>query len=130
MAVALVRPSRPSPLVQSAESYVREAETLRALAHPKRLMLISLIRDEGESVTELAATLGLTLPNVSQHLRVLRDRGVVRAERVGQAVRYRLTNPAFRNCCTLVRQVIEEEDRRHEADLRRALVPREIASVV
>lgn len=101
----------------SVEPFEYEAATLRALAHPKRLMLLSRLPPEGESVTSLAASLGLSLPNVSQHLRVLRDHGIVRAERTGQEVRYRLSNPAFRDCCALVRQVIVDESRRKNAEL-------------
>ncbi len=107
------RPSR-----SSLEVLQLEADTIRALAHPKRLMLLGELGTEGASVSELAAALGLPLPNVSQHLRILRDRGIVRAERFGQVVRYRVTSPAFQECCTTVRRLILRETERREAELR------------
>ena len=109
-------PGRPTLL--SDEAFALEAETLRALSHPKRLMLLQLLGDRSLSVSTLAEALHLSLPNASQHLRVLRDRGIVRAERVGQGVRYRVTNPDFLACCTRVRQVLVEEMRRREIQLR------------
>lgn len=93
-----------------------EAETLRALAHPKRLLMLHLLGVRGMSVTALASALDLSLPNASQHLRVLRDRGIVRAERVGHGVRYRVANPTFLRCCARVREVlVEEVQRRSDA---------------
>lgn len=112
--------SAPRPVVElspSADAFELEADTLRALAHPKRLMILNRLGTQAQSVTALASALGMSLPNASQHLRVLKDRGIVRAERNGQVVVYRLANPAFFTCCTLVRQVIVEESRRREAGL-------------
>ena len=103
-----------------AEAFELEADTLRALAHPKRLMILSRLGSLPRSVTELADALDMSLPNASQHLRVLRDRGIVRAERTGHVVRYRLSNPAFHRCCIQVRQAIVEEARRREAEFRSA----------
>lgn len=97
-----------------------EAGTLRALAHPRRLMILSELGDQARSVSDLANAVGISLQNASQHLRVLRDRGVVESERVGQLVRYRLASPAFQTCCALVRQVIVDGMRRREEELDRA----------
>ena len=108
------RPDRAS----SPTAFEREAEALRALAHPKRLMIVSRLGERSESVTDLAEALRLSLPNASQHLRVLRDCGIVRSERIGQVVRYRLSNPAIRNCCALVRQLVVDEAARRGEELR------------
>lgn len=107
----------------SLEAFELEAETLRALAHPKRLRLLSILGENGASVTELSQALELPLPNVSQHLRVLRDRGIVRAERSGQLVRYRIADPAFLSCCALVRQLIVAEAERRNAEFRTEPAP-------
>ena len=108
---------RPSPGGTPQRAFELEADALRALAHPKRLMILSRLHEGGESVTELAEALEMSLPNASQHLRVLRERGFVRAERVGQVVRYRLSNPAIRTCCALVRGIVVEESRRRTEGL-------------
>ncbi len=108
------------PLLAGRDTFEIEADTLRALANPKRLMILSQLTREGRSVSDLATVVGISLPNASQHLRVLRDRGVVEAERVGQVVRYRLTSPEFQTCCALVRQTILEGMRRRQDELRAA----------
>ncbi|MGI0133090.1 MAG: ArsR/SmtB family transcription factor [Thermoplasmata archaeon] len=110
----------------SDEAFELEAETLRALAHPKRLMILHLLGDSSLTVTALAGALHLSLPNASQHLRILRDRGIVRSERVGQGVRYRVANPAIRTCCRRVREILVDQVRRHGVELHTA-APRAVA---
>ncbi len=100
-ATQLAAPFRPA-----IDMFEAEADTLRAMAHPKRLMILSQLGARGRSVSELASVVGISLPNASQHLRVLRDRGIVQSERIGQVVKYRLTSPEFQACCARVRQVI------------------------
>src|ERR1700757_210128 len=51
--------------------------TLRALAEPNRLQIVELLRDGPQSVGEMVDRLGLTQPQVSKHLRVLNDAGMV-----------------------------------------------------
>lgn len=106
----------------SPAAFEVEANTLRAMAHPKRLMILSQLGDDGRSVSELAHAVGISLQNASQHLRVLRDRGVVVAERAGHEVKYRLASPEFQTCCALVREVAIEGMRRREAELDRSSV--------
>jgi ArsR family transcriptional regulator len=102
----------------SREAFELEAATIRVLANPTRLMIMTLLGDGPRTVGELSRALGLTMPNVSQHLRMMRDRRIVRATRTGRAVRYALTNPTFSKCCALVREVIVEEAHREERKLR------------
>jgi DNA-binding transcriptional ArsR family regulator len=68
------------------------AEVFKALSDPTRLRLIKLVRDHrGElCVTALARRLGVTQSAVSQHLRVLRQAGLVRGVRHGYRVHYSL----------------------------------------
>jgi ArsR family transcriptional regulator len=58
-------------------------------------------------VGRLAAAIGASQPNVSQHLAVLRSAGIVEAERDGREVRYRLTDPDVLLACDLMRAVLE-----------------------
>lgn len=84
------------------------APFLAALADPTRLRLIQLLsRQPAERalcVNALAVRLGVSQPAVSQHLRVLRNLGLVRADRRGRRVHYVLDRPRFREW----RQVVEE----------------------
>lgn len=71
---------------------LRRAEALlKSVAHVGRIRIVQDIQRHGSRcVHELVEDLGLRQPMVSQHLRVLRDAGVVGGEREGQEVRYRL----------------------------------------
>jgi DNA-binding transcriptional ArsR family regulator len=57
---------------------------LRALAEPHRRAIVRMVRDEPKSVNEIAEHFDITQQAISQHLKVLRDSGLVRVERDGQ----------------------------------------------
>ena len=97
-----------------------EADRIRVLANPKRLMIVSVLGEGPATVSQLADRLALSLQNISQHLRVMRDRNLVRSERAGREVRYALTSPVFSECCALVRTAILEETRLRRAEVGRA----------
>ena len=84
-----------------------QAEFLRTLAHPRRLQILHRLADGPTGVACLAAELGISQPNASQHLAVLRSAGVVEAERDGREVRYRLADPEVIVACGIVRGVLE-----------------------
>ena len=92
-----------------------EADLIRVLANPKRLMIVSLLGPGPLTVTEIARRLNLSLQNTSQHLRLMRDRTIVRAQRDGREVRYALTSPVFSEACRLVRQALLAEARARPA---------------
>ena len=89
----------------------RTSARLKALGHPTRLRILCLLQREGSCVQELEQKLDLRQSNVSQHLRILRDLGLVRMERNGQTVCYSLNNE-------LVRPILEtlESNDREAAD--------------
>jgi len=72
----------------------REAasELLRALASPTRIGIVLSLRTGFKCVHELVGELGLSQPLVSQHLRVLKDAGVVRGRRNGREIMYELVD--------------------------------------
>lgn len=86
--------------------FERQARFCQALTEPKRLAIIHLLRDRERTVNELAGTLGVRQPNVSQHLMVLRDLGVVTGRREANQVFYGLAHPAIGQACDLVQQVL------------------------
>jgi ArsR family transcriptional regulator len=67
-------------------------ELLRALAAPVRIAVVLQLRTSPRCVHELVDALGVTQPLISQHLRVLKAAGVVRGERRGREVVYRLVD--------------------------------------
>jgi len=86
---------------------ILQAEVLKVLASPRRLEILHRLADEPKEVGRLAAELGLSQPNVSQHLAVMRAAGVVEAERDGREVRYRLVDPDVIVACDVMRGVLE-----------------------
>jgi ArsR family transcriptional regulator, zinc-responsive transcriptional repressor len=67
-------------------------DLLRALAAPVRIAIVLALREEDRCVHELVDALGVAQPLISQHLRVLKAAGVVRGERHGREVVYRLVD--------------------------------------
>src|SRR5262245_54844946 len=71
------------------------AQMLRLLAEPDRLLIIQSLREGPKNVGDIAATTKQKMANVSHHLKVLREGGVVESEREGRYVRYRLSPSAY-----------------------------------
>lgn len=84
-----------------------QAEVLRTLASPRRLEILHRLAVGPCEVGRLAEELGLSQPNVSQHLAVLRSSGLVEADRDGREVRYRLVDPDVMVACGIMRGVLE-----------------------
>ena len=98
--------ARDAPFDEAA--FALHAELCKVLTDPKRLMLIDALRHDERCVGELAATIGMSLPNASQHLSVLRHAGLVAARREGTTVFYRLVEPRIADACDLVHQIIAD----------------------
>ncbi len=69
------------------------AQVAHALAHPVRLQILEALADGAAYVMDLTTALGRRQANISQHLAVLREAGLVQAEREGMTVRYTLRSP-------------------------------------
>ena len=79
--------------VQTTEATrTRAAAIARALADPKRLCVVERLADGERSVSELSRDVGCQVPNMSQHLTVLRTAGLVASRREGSTVFYRLVD--------------------------------------
>lgn len=92
----------------SLEVVALHARLCQALADPKRLLLIYALADGPRTVGELCAELDLAQTNVSQHLAILRDRGVVTASRAGANVTYRLRGTQVVEALNLLRDYMRE----------------------
>jgi ArsR family transcriptional regulator len=88
------------------EVYTLQAEVLKTLSNPRRLEIIHLLADGPREVSRLAEEMGISQPNVSQHLALMRAAGVVEAERYGREVRYRLSDPEIIVACETMRGVL------------------------
>jgi DNA-binding transcriptional ArsR family regulator len=92
------------------------ADLCSALADPTRLLLLYALSNEPRNVTEL--TMDLTVPqsNVSRHLKVLRDGGLVKATRQGPTVQYELTDHRVIEALDLLRSILRDRIQ-HSASL-------------
>ena len=80
------------PAVRTSRTLAAAGDLLRALAAPVRIAVVLQLRDAPRCVHDLVDALDLPQPLVSQHLRVLKEAGVVRGERRGREVVYSLVD--------------------------------------
>jgi ArsR family transcriptional regulator len=88
------------------ELYRMQAEIAKVLANPTRLRILSLIGDGEAPNGALLEALGVSKPNLSQHLAILRRAGVVSVRREGLHVYYRLTFPEIKDLCSAMREIL------------------------
>jgi len=116
--------SSPGPEVTSLapiDSLLRQeldelvASMCKALNDSKRLLLLYALRYGRYTVTELCDLIEAPQSNTSQHLAVLRDRGLVEAERQGNNVVYSLRHPKVIDAIDILRGVMSDELKRQTA---------------
>ena len=89
--------------------YELHAEICKTLANPKRLQILNLLRHKELSVNELASLMEIRDANVSQHLAVMRQKGILVTRREGVNVYYRIANPKVIEACDIMREVLIEQ---------------------
>jgi rhodanese-related sulfurtransferase len=90
--------------------YSQFARLGKALASPYRLELLDLLAQSERTVESLAAETGATIANISQHLQILRNAGLVTARKDGLFVHYRIADPAVSTLFASLRAVAERQD--------------------
>jgi len=91
------------------EVFDLHSQFCRVFVDPKRLKILWCLRLGERTVGEIATRLGLALPNLSQHLRVMRDKGAIRARRDGRNIYYSISNAKFLKGAALIREGLVEE---------------------
>ncbi len=79
------------------------SDTFNAIAEVRRREILGLLAERELSVGELVDSMGVTQPQVSKHLRVLREVGLVDVREVGRFRRYRLNAEELKPVCEWVR---------------------------
>jgi ArsR family transcriptional regulator len=87
------------------EDRMRSAAVARALGDPKRLCVLESLAAGEVSVGDLAGRVACQVPNMSQHLSVLRAAGLVTTRRDGNTVYYRLADPRVLEACQLLQAI-------------------------
>jgi DNA-binding transcriptional ArsR family regulator len=99
------------------ELYALHASFCQALSDPKRLLIVSALRDGEKSVGELCQLVGARQSNISQHLALMRHLGVVETRRAEGNVLYRLADPRIGQAVELLRSVHADLQRRRTVAL-------------
>ena len=96
----------PTNLAEEVSSL--HAELCSALADPTRIMLIYALSEKPCNVGELAIQGGVSQPTGSRHLKILRDRGLVRPTRLGPNVEYSLIDHRLVEALDLLRAILRD----------------------
>ncbi|MEE2565311.1 metalloregulator ArsR/SmtB family transcription factor [Hyphobacterium marinum] len=81
------------------------ADVFKALAHPVRRQILKVLRDGPMSAGELADRFPVSKPTMSGHFAALKEAGLVRAERHGTTIRYRLNAGAAEEAIALIMEL-------------------------
>jgi len=95
------------------ELYKIHAEICKVFSNSTRLEILNLLRDKQLSVTELIEKTKLSQANISQHLSIMKSKGIVASNRKGKNIYYKLTNPKIIKAFDILRGVLAERLRRN-----------------
>ena len=101
------RGARRSERVVAGELQSFKAQFFRALAHPTRIRMLEILVGGGRTVQELQEALALGQPIVSQQLAVLRNQGIVSAQKEGLSVRYAMRDPLIGALLDVARRIFD-----------------------
>ena len=106
-----------SNVIPRDELYALHASFCQALSDPKRLLIVSALRDGERSVGELCELIGARQSNVSQHLALMRHLGLVESRRADGNILYRLADARIAEAVELLRSVHADLQRRRTVAL-------------
>lgn len=99
------------------EVFLSHSKLLKALANPKRLEIIQLIRDQELPVSEIQEMLDLPQGNLSQHLQILRKSGVAKTRKDGKQIYYSIAHKNFIKASDLFREILIERNKDEVSDV-------------
>jgi len=91
--------------------YELHADLCKIFCNAKRVEIIDSLKDKEMSASELIARIGLSKANLSQHMSVLKLKGVILTRREGVNIYYRIANPKILQACQLIREILFEQFR-------------------
>jgi len=86
--------------------FLLHANICKTLANPRRLEVISALRDGEFTATQLIQKIKISKANLSQHMSILIEKGVVFSRREGTNVFYKLSDERITKACDLMREVL------------------------
>jgi DNA-binding transcriptional ArsR family regulator len=92
-------------LIGKSENIREASAAMQAMAHPLRLKILCLVGNQELSVLEIVDAVGTTQSNISQHLAVLRDHGILHSRKEANKVFYRIEDPRVLKMISLTREI-------------------------
>jgi ArsR family transcriptional regulator len=86
------------------EKLIEASEIFKALSHPARLCIVNKLTHTNLNVTQMQDCLAMSQSNISQHLSILKSRGVIKGTRIGSEVIYSLTDERMRSLVSVFLQ--------------------------
>ena len=94
------------------ELYKIHAEMCKVFSNATRIEMLNLLRDKELSVTELIRQTRLSQANISQHLSIMKAKGIVTSRRRGKNIYYKLENPKIIKAFDIIREALAENLRK------------------
>ena len=94
-----------------------QADICKIFANDKRLEIINLLKDREMSNSDIMQETGLSKVNISQHMNILKSKGVILTRREGQQIFYSIANPKIIQACNLMREVLIEQSLAREREV-------------
>lgn len=90
-----------------SDLYLRHADICKTFSNPKRLEVINALRDNVElTASQLLAKIDISKANLSQHMSLLVQKGVVKSRREGVSISYRLADERITQACDIMRDIL------------------------
>jgi len=90
--------------VETQEMAARQASVCGVFGNAKRVLILWALREQEMSVSDIAAAIGASLQNTSQHLRLMEDRGILVSYREAQKIYYEIVDHDLMKDCRLLSQ--------------------------
>ncbi len=94
--------------MEKKDFYKLHSEFCKTISNPKRQEILDTLREKESTVNELTETTGISQSNLSQHLAILRSKGIVQARRDGTNIYYSIINKKIIKAYDLISQVLME----------------------
>lgn len=90
------------------EVFELQASICQTMANAKRLEIISILGERELAVGDLADKMDVKISNLSQHLSIMKNKGILTSRRDGVHIYYRIANPKVIKACSLMKEVMTE----------------------
>jgi ArsR family transcriptional regulator len=105
MRLDTILPGETPPLLTREEDIERASRSLKAMSHPLRLKILCTLGDQEISVQGIVENVGTSQSNISQHLAILRDKGILASRKDANRVYYRVGDARTLRLISMMQEV-------------------------